>query len=147
MLRQHRRALQQSLGHVELSASPCRLQLCGQNVVIHREELLVKARRACVLAPDTSDGTTLNHPLVQSLADQAHLCPLPPAEAAVYWQLDHTLWLHPAPDVLVLCDRQQQFQHTYEETLAFNPGAFSSDLSWTVYYPGSKKVEESSLEA
>jgi DNA polymerase epsilon subunit 2 len=139
--------LQQSLGHVELAASPCRLNLCGQTVVVHREELLVKARRACVLPPDTSDGFTLNHHLVKSVVDQAHLCPLPQAEAAVYWQLDHAMWLHPAPDVLVLCDRQQQFQHTYEETLAFNPGAFASDLSWIVYRPATKQAEASSLEA
>lgn len=33
----------------------------------------------------------------------------------VSWQYDHSLWLHPAPDVLVLADRQDQFQCTYEE--------------------------------
>ena len=53
----------------------------------------------------------------------------------MYWQLDHSMWLHPAPDVLVLCDRQPQFQHTYEETIGINPGAFASDLSWFVYRP------------
>ena len=58
----------------------------------------------------------------------------------------YTLWLHPAPDVLVLADRQQQYQHTYSETLAFNPGAFASDLSWMVYRPSAKEAEASSLE-
>ncbi|MEC8039043.1 MAG: hypothetical protein VX152_12240, partial [Pseudomonadota bacterium] len=43
--------------------------------------------------------------------------------------LDHSLWLHPAPDVLVLADRQAQFQLPYEATLAFNPGPFASDLA------------------
>lgn len=139
--------LQAALGHLELASSPCRMLLCGQTVVVHREELLVKARRACVLPPDTSGGYSLNQHLIKSVVDQAHLCPLPQSEAAVYWQLDHSMWLHPAPDVLVLCDRQPQFQHTYEETIGINPGAFASDLSWFVYRPETREAEPSSLEA
>ena len=81
--------------------------------------------------------------LVKSLVDQAHLCPLPQAEAAVYWQHDHAMWLHPAPDVLILADRQHQFQLTYEETLAFNPGGFASGESWFVYRPATKEAEQS----
>ena len=96
--------------------------LCGQNIVIHREELLVKARRACVLRPSAESGAELNQHLIRSLIDGAHLSPLPQAESASYWQHDHAMWLHPAPDVLVVADRQQQFQHVYNETLAFNPG-------------------------
>ena len=138
--------LQAALGHLELASSPCRMLLCGQTVVVHREELLVKARRACVLPPDTSGGYSLNQHLIKSVVDQAHLCPLPQSEAAVYWQLDHSMWLHPAPDVLVLCDRQPQFQHTYEETIGINPGAFASDLSWFVYRPETREAEPSSLE-
>ena len=46
-----------------------------------------------------------------------------------------------------LADRQQQYQHTYEETLAFNPGGFAADLSWMVYRPGNREAEASSLEA
>ena len=56
-------------------------------------------------------------------------------QSAAYWQYDHALWLHPSPDVLILADRQQQYQHTYEETTAFNPGAFAADFSWMVYRP------------
>jgi DNA polymerase epsilon subunit 2 len=136
-----------ALTNCELLSSPARLRLCGQHIVIHREELLVKARRACVLPPETTPSFDLNMHLLKSVIDQAHLCPLPPAEAAVYWQHEHALWMHPSPDVLIVADRQHQFQNTYEETLAFNPGAFASDLSWMVYRPGSREAEASSLEA
>jgi DNA polymerase epsilon subunit 2 len=122
-----------------------RLSLCGQTIVIHREELLVKARRACVLPPVSEADESLNEHLLKTVVDQGHLCPLPPAESAVYWQYDHALWLHPAPDVLVLADRQHQYQHAYEETLGFNPGAFASEFSWMVYRPGTRAVEASSL--
>ena len=67
-------------------------------------------------------------------------------QAAIYWEFDHAMWLHPSPDVLVLCDKQQQWQHTYEDTQAFNPGSFVNDSSWMVYRPAGKELEASSLE-
>ena len=45
--------LLQTLGHCELVSSPARIVLCEQTIVVHREELLVKARRACILPPNT----------------------------------------------------------------------------------------------
>ena len=138
-------SLLEVIEHLTLASSPCRLMLCGQHIVIHREELLVKARRMCVLPPVVTNEETLNDHLVKTLIDNAHLCPLPPTEQAVYWQQEHAMWLHPAPDVLVLCDRQKQWQSVYEETLAFNPGDFSSGLSWMTYQPNERTAEESSL--
>ena len=83
--------------------------------------------------------------LVKTLLDQAHLNPLPPTESAAYWKHDHALWLHPAPEVLVLADRGNQYDVEYEDTLAFNPGAFATTFSWQVYYPETRKAEVSSL--
>ena len=133
-----------------LTTNPARLTLCGQSVVIFREQLMSKMRRSCVLPPNEveADGGTsdLNAHLVQSLLDQAHLCPLPTTELASYWQHDHAMWLHPSPDVLVLADRHDQYQLPYEETLAFNPGSFASDFAWMVYRPSAKmEAERSSL--
>ena len=83
--------------------------------------------------------------LVKTLLDQAHLNPLPPTESAAYWKHDHALWLHPAPEVLVLADRGNQYDVEYEDTLAFNPGAFATTFSWQVYFPSTRKAEVSSL--
>jgi len=139
-----------AVSNCTLATSPTRLVLCEQTIVLHREDLLLKARRACLLPPQAAAANgvecDINFHLVKSIVDQAHLCPLPPAESAVYWQYEHTMWLHPAPDVLVVADRQAQFQLLYEETLTFNPGAFASELSWMVYRPMSREVEASSLE-
>lgn len=132
--------------HMTLATAPCRLSVCGQDIVILREDLLVKARRACVLPPCTEEEPDLNVHLVKSVLDQAYLAPIPKSESAVFWEKDHSLWLHPSPDVLVLADRQEQFQHVYEETLAFNPGSFSSGAHWMVYRPAHKgEAEQSSL--
>lgn len=139
--------LRKRVANVELTSSPARLRLCGQTVVVFREDLLLKARRSCILPPADDETTSdLNGHLVKTIVDQAHLCPLPLNEAAVAWQHDHALWLHPAPDVLVLADRHNQYSHTYHETLAFNPGTFVSDASWMVYRPGTREVEASALE-
>ena len=51
----------------------------------------------------------------------------------------------PAPEVLVLADRGNQYDVEYEDTLAFNPGAFATTFSWQVYFPSTRKAEESSL--
>ena len=63
----------------------------------------------------------------------------------LYWRHDHALWLHPAPEVLVLADRGNQYDVEYEDTLAFNPGAFATTFSWQVYFPSTRKAEVSSL--
>lgn len=137
--------LAKAVANLTLASMPCRLSVCGQQIVVMREELLVKARRACVLPPSEEECFDLNQHLVKSVLDQAHLCPLPASEAAVYWEKDHALWLHPSPDVLVLADRQEQFQHVYEDTLSFNPGSFSSGGHWMVYRPAVREAESSSL--
>tara|TARA_B110001452_G_scaffold13274_1_gene10962 strand:+ start:210 stop:1865 length:1656 start_codon:yes stop_codon:yes gene_type:complete len=138
--------LREVLANCHLTTNPARLSLCGQSVVIFREQLLSKMRRSCVLPPNEEESEDLNEHLVKSVLDQAHLCPLPPTELAVYWQYDHALWLHPSPDVLILADRHNQYQLPYEETLALNPGSFASDFAWQVYRPNKRmEAERSSL--
>ena len=138
--------LRDALANCHLTSNPARLSICGQSVVIFREQLLSKMRRSCVLPPNEEETDDLNQHLVKSVLDQAHLCPLPPTESTVYWQYDHSLWLHPSPDVLILADRHNQYQLPYEETLAFNPGSFAADFAWMVYRPAAKmEAERSSL--
>ena len=135
-----------ALPHAELLSSPARLVVCGQQVVIAREGLLAKMKRCVVVPPNVEAETSdLHKHLVKTLLDQAHLNPLPPTESAAYWKHDHALWLHPAPEVLVLADRGNQYDVEYEDTLAFNPGAFATTFSWQVYYPDTRKAEVSSL--
>jgi len=136
----------QALPHAELLSSPARLVVCGQQVVIAREGLLAKMKRCVVVPPNVEAETSdLHKHLVKTLLDQAHLNPLPPTESAAYWKHDHALWLHPAPEVLVLADRGNQYDVEYEDTLAFNPGAFATTFSWQVYFPSTRKAEVSSL--
>ena len=66
--------LREAARNCHLTTNPARLTLCGQSIVIFREQLLSKMRRSCVLPPNEveADGGTddLNAHLVQSLLDQ-----------------------------------------------------------------------------
>ena len=124
----------------------CNMLVCGQQVVIAREGLLAKMKRCVVVPPNVEAETAdLHKHLVKTLLDQAHLNPLPPNDSAAYSKHHHALWLHPAPEVLVLAARGNQYDVEYEDTLAFNPGAFATTFSWQVYYPETRKAEVSSL--
>lgn len=62
--------------------------------------------------------------------------------------MDYLLHLWPAPDVLVIADKYKSFNKSKTEfsSLTINPGTFSiSNFEFYVFYPGSKKVELSSL--
>lgn len=63
----------------------------------------------------------------------------------MYNDLDHALWLHPAPDALIVADRTSQFSLTFDDTLAVNPGHFGVDACWVVYRPATREAEPSSL--
>ena len=83
--------------------------------------------------------------LVKTLVDQAHLCPLPLSVRPVHWAHDHALRLYPAPSMLVLADRSDQFSWRYEDCLAINPGSFPTDFSFVVYRPASDEIEFSRI--
>ena len=72
--------------------------------------------------------------------------PLPVAQAPVYWQHDHALWLYPAPHMVVLGDRtEQQASAKFEDTELVNPGCFADDGSFAVYRPATREVEFSAV--
>jgi len=139
-------ALDETLAHAHFTSNPARLTVCGKQMVILREDLLARLRRCTLLPPNEEVSSDLNKHMIETLVCQAHVCPLQMSEAAVYWRLDPALWLHPAPDVLVLAERSSQYDPIDSNgTLAFNPGSFSAESSWMVYRPGFDSAEPSSL--
>jgi DNA polymerase epsilon subunit 2 len=103
----------------------------------------------------SGDGEILFGQLVQTVLSQAHLLPLPLDARPIYWDMDHALRLTPLPHLLVLADHVDQYQYSFkgddenntesEGCQALNPGSFSSDFSFVVYYPASKAVEFSKV--
>lgn len=84
------------------------------------------------------------------MLDQAHLSPLPQSVRPTLWEYDHALRLYPMPTALVLADKYERYELTYEGCHVFNPGRFVSagtggEFEWSMYYPATGRSERSAL--
>jgi DNA polymerase epsilon subunit 2 len=138
-------------------SNPCRLVYFGQEIVIFRNDSMQSLLAHTVrLKGDVEEvhanaqaanGTIdLKKYLVSTILDQAHLCPLPTWARPIMWEFDHTLRLYPMPTALVLADKFQRFELTYEGCQVFNPSSFrEGNFCWTTYYPSTGKAERSEM--
>ena len=101
--------------------------------------------------------------LVQTIIDQCHLCPFTLQIQPRYWNFDHALRLYPMPTTvshvftvslpfslkrimfkLVLADRYERYELTYEGCHVFNPGSFLGNAcGFSTYFPSSGRSEAS----
>ena len=100
--------------------------------------------------------------LVQSLIDQCHLCPLTPLVLPTLPEFEGALRLYPMPTTvwahslslktiypeldaqLVLADKYERYELTYEGCHVFNPGSFlGTSYGFSTYYPATGKSEPS----
>jgi DNA polymerase epsilon subunit 2 len=137
--------LREKLPNVEFTSNPCRILYYGKEYVFFREDLLHKMRRNCVLKPNDKETPEISEHLVKTVMEQAHLCPLPITNRPIYWNYDHSLRLYPLPHVLVLADTVDQYDFNFEQCHSFNPGCFSSDYSFVVYWPAKEQLEFSRI--
>mmetsp|Transcript_12271 Transcript_12271/g.27558 ORF Transcript_12271/g.27558 Transcript_12271/m.27558 type:complete len:260 (+) Transcript_12271:3-782(+) len=141
---QFTKRLRAKVASVTFASNPCRVRYYTQEIVLFREDLLKKMQRHLAVPLDLSPTSPdITEQLVETLLDQAHLCPLPLHARPVFWELDYSLRLFPLPHVLVLADHADTFNHSYKGCRAVNPGSFSSDFSFLVYHPHSREVEYS----
>ena len=159
------RHLRAAVPRAVMCSSPARVRWHSQEVVLFREDLGARMRRACVLPPvdDTpppdgaaammeqqpgqdARGHALFASLCATLQQQSHLTPLPLAHAPCLWEHDHAMWLFPQPHALVLADCSvSQSTCVFEGCACANPGAFGADGSFAVYRPASQTFELSAL--
>lgn len=143
---------------VHWASNPCRLVYFSQEVVVFRDDLMSKMLRSAVkLKHELREGDLQKFvrvslwltQLVSTLLDQAHLCPLPPPVRPVAWEYANALRLYPMPSAvraaltqLVLADRYERFELTYEGCHVFNPGSFRGGAyGWATYYPATGQAE------
>ena len=128
----------------QFCSNPCRIQFCTQEIVVFREDMMNKLCRHCVRFP--SEATDMPNHFVKTILCQGHLCPLPLHARPVYWMHDHSLWLYPLPDLVVVGDKCDPFTVTANECTVTNPGSFlRSGFEFKVYVPASKLVEDSKI--
>jgi len=130
------------------TSNPCRIQYCSREMVIFRENLLIKMCRNSIHLPDTSASSSsapFTSHFAKTLLGQAHLSPLPVHLSPVYWTYDHALSLYPNPDLVVVADTFDPYDErdASNETAVINPGSFAkSGFSFKVYYPATGAIED-----
>ncbi|KDQ20670.1 hypothetical protein BOTBODRAFT_26684 [Botryobasidium botryosum FD-172 SS1] len=130
------------------ATNPCRIRFFGQEIVIFREDLMRRMLRNLIGIKGDGGDVDLKRYLVQSILDQCHLSPLPITVQPVLWEYDHALRLYPMPTALILADKYERFELTYEGCHVFNPGSFvGSSLSFSTYFPATVRSEPSVIEA
>lgn len=144
-----------STRRIHFVSNPSRLIYFGQEIVVFRDDLLQRLLGHTVrlkgdeneLQGETSKNIVdLKKYLVSTVLDQAHLCPLPAWARPILWEFDHTLRLYPMPSALILADKFQRYELTYEGCHVFNPSSFrEGNFCWTTYYPANGKAERSEL--
>lgn len=159
--------LLQRIPKARFVSNPCRLRYFGQEIVIYREDLMGRMLRNLVGVKGEEDGADMKRyvsgrglprpreywlikQLVQTILDQAHLSPLPQNIRPTLWEYDHALRLYPMPTAVVLADKYERYELTYEGCHVFNPGRFVSagsggEFEWSVYYPATGRSERSAL--
>eukprot|EP00057_Strongylocentrotus_purpuratus_P034860 XP_796825.2 PREDICTED: DNA polymerase epsilon subunit 2 [Strongylocentrotus purpuratus] len=127
------------------TTNPCRLQYCTQEIIVFKEDIVMKMCRNCIRFPDNNNEIP-DH-FVKTIVSQGHLCPLPLHVCPVYWAYDNALRIYPLPDVIVLGDKYDPFTITNVGTTCTNTGSFSkSGYCFKVYYPHSKEIEDSKID-
>lgn len=128
------------------TSNPCRIRYFDQEIVVFREDLMSRMLRNLVTVKEETKGDEMKRFLVQTVLDQIHLSPLPINVRPTVWEWDHALRLYPMPTTLILADKHERYDLTYEGCHVFNPGGFvGNQFEWSVYYPATGRSELSAL--
>lgn len=132
---------------LHLASNPCRIKFFNQEIVIFRENVMGRMLRNLVgVKPDVRNDD-LKRYLVQTILDQSHLSPLAKSVQPVHSEFDHALRLYPLPTAVILADKYEQYQMTYEGCHVFNPGTFvGNSYGFSTFNPSRRESEASQLD-
>ncbi|KAM5540454.1 hypothetical protein V8D89_005912 [Ganoderma adspersum] len=132
---------------VHFATNPCRIKFFEQEIVIFREDLMSRMLRNLVgVKPDVKNDD-LKRYLVQTILDQSHLMPVTASIQPTLSEYDHAFRLYPLPTTVVLADKYDRYQMTYEGCHVFNPGRFvGNSFTFSAYAPARRESEECVLD-
>ncbi|KDN48053.1 hypothetical protein RSAG8_03069, partial [Rhizoctonia solani AG-8 WAC10335] len=132
---------------VHFTSNPCRIKFFSQELVIYREDMMSRMLRNLVGIKRAVGDADLKKYLVQTLLDQAHLSPISLNIQPTLWEFDQSLRLYPMPTALVMADKYERYELTYEGCHVFNPGSFlGSSYGFSMWLPQDKTSEPSELD-
>uniref|UniRef100_A0A1I8ABX7 DNA polymerase II subunit 2 n=1 Tax=Steinernema glaseri TaxID=37863 RepID=A0A1I8ABX7_9BILA len=131
--------------NVSFVTNPVRLQYANQEISICRADVIDKMCRNPIHVPDNTEQIASN--FCKTICGIGHMCPLPYSLQPIAYSLDHTMYLYPLPDLVILADKFEKFIGEVSECVIANPGSFSrSNFDFYVYYPANRKVEQSYID-
>ena len=120
------------LENVEFAPNPARLRFLTSEIVVFKEDLYSRLVSHALLPPMKE---AVHSSLVKTVADQAHLLPLPPRYSAVCSAHDSSMTLYPLPSLVVLISGDKSWTLTYKGCPFANPGSFSRSGTFLMYRP------------
>ncbi|CAH0598362.1 unnamed protein product [Chrysodeixis includens] len=136
--------IQNKLGdNAIFTTNPCRIQYCTQEIVVFRQDLVMKLCRNTLHFPESGD---IPEHLAKTLLSQCTLTPLSIGVQPVFWRHASALNLYPLPDLVVIADHFQPFTRSHKDCQVINPGSFPrTEFTFKVYVPATRTVEESQI--
>ena len=129
--------------NVHFASNPSKLLCRDQTIMILRDDVIEDTCRNAIKAP--VDSTKIATTFCETILSQRHCSPLPVHLSPKILHQDHCFSLCPLPDVLILADQFESFSLQESGCTIMNPGSFAkSSFEFLVYYPASRKVEQSS---
>eukprot|EP01062_Namystynia_karyoxenos_P060240 TRINITY_DN51775_c0_g1_i1.p1 TRINITY_DN51775_c0_g1~~TRINITY_DN51775_c0_g1_i1.p1 ORF type:complete len:593 (+),score=176.18 TRINITY_DN51775_c0_g1_i1:102-1781(+) len=132
------------LPHAVMATNPARLRFYGCEMVVYRDDLYRKLRRDCLLPPKQEE---YHNSLAKTIADQAHLLPLPGRQAGIAPGYDSLMRLYPLPHLVVIADRDRAWDTHYQGCDFVSPGAFARHGLFAMYHPWNGELEFQQLGA
>ncbi|EJD01129.1 epsilon DNA polymerase [Fomitiporia mediterranea MF3/22] len=136
--------LNSKLAKAHFLSNPCRIKCFGQEIVVYREDMMARMLRNLVGVKPDVQNDDMKRFLVQSIIDQAHLSPFTKNVQPILSEYDHTLRLYPMPSAVILADKYEGYELTYEGCHVFNPGSFiGNSFGFYTYFPSKHRSESS----
>lgn len=122
-----------------MASNPCRLFFFSKEIVLFRHDLTSALRRNYLPQIPTGTGSVS---ALQTVLEQAHLCPLPLSVQPRVWEYDHSLTVYPQPHFLVVAEQSQPAKLEQDDCIGINPGSFATcECSFSIIYPLLGRVE------
>ncbi|KAK2587608.1 hypothetical protein KPH14_003735 [Odynerus spinipes] len=134
--------IQKAVPNAIFATNPCRIQYCTKEIVVYREDIMLRMCRNTLRFPNGEESKLFNH-FAKSIICQSHLAPLMLSSNPVYWKHDYALRLHPTPDLIVVADRYEPYSTIYSNCHVVNPGSFpNNNFSFKTYVPAANIIED-----
>lgn len=142
--------LKEIVPNVILASNPCRIRFRGSDLVFFRADIQQKLRGLCILPPpmpeETTAGPSDEHAsfffdqTCSTIIQESHLCPVPLEYQPIAWEYDHSLYVYPNPNGLILADSEPAARSIFDTCDCLNPGSLSTG-SFGAWNPSSREME------